>query len=91
MRELNSRLPFSVNQTTHIRAWKHYSVRPVAGDARPHHTRQEFCVYDATHKDYLYTKAWVNKLARALANPEEYRRVTGLEPQPKPPSNPLEP
>ena len=81
VKELNSRLPFSVNQTTHTRAWKHHKVRPIAGDAHPHRTRQEYCVYDATHKDYLYTKAWTNKLARDLVNPDDYRRVTGLEPR----------
>ena len=67
--ELTRRLPFIVNMATHTRAWKHYNVRPTFGDTDPDRTRPEYCVYDSTHGDYVYTKAWVNKLARDLADP----------------------
>jgi hypothetical protein len=75
--ELVARIPYVINIGVHTRAWRHYGVRPAAGDAHPERTRPEYCVYDETHEDYVYTKAWVEKLARELADPAEYERVTG--------------
>jgi hypothetical protein len=40
-------------------------------------------VYDQTHEDYVYTKAWVDKLARDLADPAEFETVVGHPPSPK--------
>jgi hypothetical protein len=39
-------------------------------------------MYDTTHEDYVYTKAWVEKLARDLADPAEYERIVGRPPRP---------
>jgi hypothetical protein len=55
-------------------------VRPPKGDLHPEHTRPEYCIYDQAHEDYVYTKAWVDKLARDLADPGEYERVVGHAP-----------
>jgi hypothetical protein len=78
--ELKPRLPFPINQAVHTRAWHCYSVRPSKGDAHPERTRPEYCVYDQTHEDYVYTKAWVEKLARDLSDASEYERVVGHPP-----------
>jgi hypothetical protein len=75
--EVKKRLPFSMDLHAHTRAWKHYKIRPPRGDAHPELTRSEHCVYDETHKDYVYTKAWVEKLARELADPKTYQTVVG--------------
>ena len=83
--ELATRLPYVINIGVHTRAWRHYGVRPATDDAHPERTRPEYCVYDETHEDYVYTKAWVEKLARDLADPAEYERVTGHAPHPKAP------
>ncbi len=37
-------------------------------------------MYDKAHNDYLYTHAWVDFLARELADPVKYSQVTGMEP-----------
>jgi hypothetical protein len=81
VRELRARLPHAVNAHVHTRAWKYYKVRPPGGDSHPERTRQEYCVYDETHKDYVYTKAWIKMLAQKLASPAEYERVVGRLPQ----------
>lgn len=81
VQELQGRLPFSVNAHVHTRAWKHYQVRPPCGGSHPERTRPEYCVYDQTHGDYVYTKAWIEKLARDLADPAEYERVVGHPPR----------
>jgi hypothetical protein len=80
VREIAGHLRWRVNMATHIRAWKYYSVRPAQGDPHPERTRTEYCVYDEVHRDYVYTRAWVDKLRRDLADPEEYERVVGRQP-----------
>jgi hypothetical protein len=77
VKEVRARLqrPFGIH--SHTYAWRHYGVRPPNGDAHPERTVPEYCVYDQTHKDYVYTKAWVEKLGRDLADRAEYDRVVG--------------
>lgn len=79
--ELKQRLPHRVNMATHTSAWKHYQVRPPGGDSHPERTRPEYCIYDDVHQDYVYTRAWIEKLARELSNPERFQEVIGWEPQ----------
>jgi hypothetical protein len=78
--ELKNLLPYDVNLQVHTRAWRRYQARPPKGDPHPESTRTEYCIYDQTHEDYVYTKAWVEKLARDLADPREYERVVGHAP-----------
>lgn len=80
--ELRRRIPYRVDLHVHTRAWRHYGVRPAKGDPHPEHTRPEYCVYDQTHEDYVYTKAWIDKLARDLADAGEYEHVVGHPPTP---------
>ena len=61
----------------------HHKVRPPAGDAHPERTTPEYCVFDETHEDYVYTKAWINKLAKELANAQHFEKVVGTPPQAK--------
>lgn len=56
------------NMADHVRAWRHFGVRPAANDAHPDRTRAEFCVHDTVHEDYLYTQAWVKKLVRTCGD-----------------------
>ena len=54
--------------------------RPPGGDSHPDRTRSEYCVYDSVHKDYLYTRAWVEKLVRELSDANRFREIVGPEP-----------
>jgi hypothetical protein len=83
VQELETKLPYRVTLATHSKAWKHYGVRPPAGHADPERTRSEYCVYDKVHGDYLYTRAWVERLAEDLYKPDRFREVTGWEPRAK--------
>lgn len=65
------------NPSTHVRAWRHFAVRPPHGDLHPERTKSEYCVYVDTHKDYVYTKAWAEMLARELSDPEKYLLIVG--------------
>ena len=61
-----------LSSTHHVRAWKHFKIRPEAGHEEPNKTNSDFCIYDEAHKDYLYTDAWVKYLIKQLANKEVY-------------------
>lgn len=79
--EVRKRIVHPINLDLHTRAWRHYGVRPRAESDHPEHTTAQYCVYDEAHEDYLYTQAWVDKLARDLAEPAEYARVAGKPPR----------
>jgi len=81
--KMGSRLPHKVTMSTHTAAWKHFAVRPPGDAAHPERTTPEYCHYDAVHRDYVYTPAWVEKLVRELANPDGYRAITGHSPAPR--------
>ena len=70
-------LCFPFNMHHHTMAWKYFKVRPVRKSSKPELTMSKYCVYDSAHKDYVYTKAWVDKLICELSNPEKYRQITG--------------
>ncbi|SDI98250.1 hypothetical protein SAMN04488693_1411 [Arthrobacter subterraneus] len=38
-------------------------------------TKPQFCHYNGTFEQYIYTAAWVEYLVRHLANEEEYAAV----------------
>ena len=52
----------------HTRAWKHFNTRPSGGDPKPEVCDNRYCFYDALHKDYIYTSAWVEFLTQKLAD-----------------------
>jgi hypothetical protein len=81
--QISSRLPWKVSISTHTRAWKHFGVRPPYGDTHPERTKGQYCVYDEVHHDYVYTPAWVDKLARDLADQRRFESVVGWKPAPK--------
>lgn len=60
----------------HTMAWKHYEVRPPAGDPKPEVTRSQFCIWDAAFTQHVYTEAWVSYLIRHLADPATFDLVT---------------
>jgi hypothetical protein len=80
--ELHKRVHHTIDIHAHTCAWKHYKVRPQKRDGNPERTKHEYCVYDKVHGDYLYTKAWVEKLTKDLSDPKEYEKVVGKPPKP---------
>jgi Protein of unknown function (DUF3644) len=51
-----------ITSNLHVILYKLFSVRPIKGAPHPADTNQEFCLYDETHRDYVYLEAWVNFL-----------------------------
>jgi hypothetical protein len=79
--EVKNALPYHFTMGSHTAAWRHFKIRPRTGDAKPELTTPEFCVRDRAHNDYLYTKAWVDKLCRELMNPTTFQAIVGAAPR----------
>jgi hypothetical protein len=78
--KVQANLPYKFTVNSHTAAWHHFKVRPKFGAAKPEVTDSKYCVYDAAHKDYLYTEAWIDKLSKDLAQADVFRNVTGMAP-----------
>jgi hypothetical protein len=73
VRLVNSRVPYEFTMDMHTRAWQAFGVRPRAGAGNSQETETQYCVYDRAHGDYLYTQAWVDRLATELATEDLQR------------------
>jgi len=65
------------NHYSHRQCWLHFKVRPSTGSPDPSLCNPQFCSYDALHKDYIYTQAWVDFLVAKLNDPATYQVVMG--------------
>lgn len=63
------------NSQTHTLCWKKYKVRPKSTDDNPNNTKGEFCVYDETFEQHMYTQEWVNFLIAKMSDEEEYQSL----------------
>jgi hypothetical protein len=59
----------------HVRACHFYKVRPRKGESDPRKTDPRYCHYDDAHKDYVYTKEWIEFLKIELAKPGQYEKI----------------
>lgn len=81
--QVSEAIPFIFNSYDFSRAWKNGNVRPSPGAADPKRTKSDFCVYDALHRDYGYTDAFVKHLAKKCSTAKGFRLIVGREPRPK--------
>jgi len=56
----------------HVICYRHFNARPAKGASNPQACDTRYCVYDAVHRDYLYTQEWVDHLVKSLAVPATY-------------------
>lgn len=59
----------------HTQAWRKFKVRPLTGSAQPSKTNRDFCVFNAAHKDYTFTDAWVNFLCEQVEDDKSYAEI----------------
>lgn len=59
----------------HVQCWRYYEVRPSNGSSNPQKTKQQYCLWDQPHKDYVYTKAWVRKLISDLKKDDIWEKI----------------
>jgi hypothetical protein len=67
--------PLKISVNLHVRCWRKFGVRPAKGAREPWSTKGEYCRYDAVHKDYVYTDAWVSFLIGELNRPGRFDEV----------------
>lgn len=63
--------PFNVSHH-HVICYRHFNARPKTGAADPKACDTRYCVYDAAHRDYLYTQEWVEHLVKSLSDNATY-------------------
>lgn len=81
---VEAQIPYRFSVYSHFhRAWKHLGIRPAGDSESPDRTDPRYCVYDHPNDSYLYTEAFVRKLVRETSDPEKFRILTGLEPEPR--------
>jgi hypothetical protein len=78
--KVQAQLPHKFTIASHTAAWQYFKVRPSGAATKPEVTDAKYCVYDAAHKDYLYTEAWVDKLVKDLADAREFQAIIGSPP-----------
>ena len=71
----------------HITCYRHFNARPPKGAVDPKACDTRYCVYDAAHRDYLYTDAWIEHLVKSLSDAPTYeflfaKKVTAENLQP---------
>lgn len=78
---VEARIPYKFSVYSHFsRACYTLAVRPRNGDSHPERTKIEYCVYDAPHKDYLYTEKFVDKLVEKASTRHGFKELTGIDP-----------
>lgn len=63
------------NHRNHRQSWIYFKVRPPKGAPDPTSCNSQFCVYDAVHKDYVYSQSWVEFLIEKLSDEATYNVV----------------
>jgi Protein of unknown function (DUF3644) len=77
---VEGRIPFKLRLHDIVIAWHKLGCRPEGNAANPERTDARYCVYDLPHRDYLYTKAFIDKLTRELATEKKFRTFLDREP-----------
>ena len=79
--EVSQRVKQELDLTTfcysyhHAKCWRYFKVRPLSGSPTPEATDARYCLWDAAHKDYVYTEAWVEFLLRELQDGERRAEI----------------
>ncbi len=63
-----------------VNAWKKLNIRPTTDDPNPGRTKEQFCVYDEPHRDYVYSEAYVDYLVDKLSTDTRWIDFFGRQP-----------
>lgn len=59
----------------HTQAWKKFKSRPATNAKNPEETNKDYCHYHTTHKDYTYSKKWVDFLVKTVSDEQKYTEL----------------
>lgn len=80
VKRVGAKIPFEFKQGHFVQSWRRLGVRPAARAANPERTKEQFCMYDPTHGDYVYTKAYVSHLIDRCSTEQGFRETTDRTP-----------
>ncbi|WP_166028504.1 DUF3644 domain-containing protein [Streptomyces chilikensis] len=81
---VESQLPFRFSVSPeHTEMWKRLRARPEGDAEDPYATDAKYCTYSEPFKQYVYTRAWVQRILREIGSVEKYRAFFGREPRMK--------
>ena len=85
VKEVAAKLGKRFTFNTHVKCWRHFNTRPATNSPAPEACDTRYCYYDAVHKDYVYTPAWVDFLVAKLNDQATYDLIVqGTPPAPAP-------
>ena len=70
--KVRTRLGKGFNMHNHVICYRHFNARPGKSASDPKACDTRYSVYDAAHRDYLYTQEWVDHLVKSLSNQANY-------------------
>lgn len=71
----NNKVKDKFNMSVHTFFWKKYQIRPEGKSKDKKNTKQEYCIYDSVHDDYLYTERWVAFIFEKMKDESEYESL----------------
>jgi len=81
--QVEAAIPFRFRPSSEFpAAWRALGVRPsgsVKGPAR-RKTKEQYCLYDEPHDDYVYTQAYVDLLIERCGTEDGFQQLIGREP-----------
>jgi hypothetical protein len=77
VQQVATRMERKFTLNSHARCWRHFNTRPTRTSANPEQCDNRYCYYDAVHKDYVYTPAWVDFLVEKLNDASAYAVIVG--------------
>jgi hypothetical protein len=82
---IEARIPFRFRASSEFpAAWRALDCRPPSSAPNPERTKDQYCVYDEPHRDYLYTQAFVEKVVRETGTDAKFKTFIGRKPALKP-------
>ncbi len=59
----------------HSKAAKYFNIREGYKTDTPEKTKKEYCLYEPLFKSYIYTKQWIDFLAKKVKNDDIYKEI----------------
>jgi hypothetical protein len=81
---VEDRISFRFSLYEHTTAYKHQKIRPESGCDHPERTVDQYCRYDEVNSNYVYTRAWAERLIEHCQTAAGFTEFVGVAPKPKP-------
>lgn len=73
--EVRNRTGKTFNQNHHTMMWKYLRVRPEKKSKQPENTDRDYCIYHSLHRDYSYSRAWIDLLCEIVDDDDRFNEI----------------